>query len=259
MSIDFTHDDSGIATVTINRPERLNALDNDHYAQLSRIWIEVRDNPAIRCVIVTGAGDRSFCAGADIKDVIGAKEDLQETWRTQDRPLLNRGLDIWKPVIAAVNGYCLGGGMTLLLATDIRIAATHAQFGVAEVKLGIVAGLGGTQRLIRELPHARAMEMLLIGDSIDAETAERWGLINKVVETDDLMATAWRYAEAIARNAPLAVQATKELALRARDMSLRDGMRTEQLVNVLLQRNSSDVQEGRAAFIEKRRPEFRGE
>lgn len=149
--------------------------------------------------------------------------------------------------------------MTLLLATDIRVASTNAQFGVAEVKLGIVAGLGGTQRLIRQMGHAHAMEMLLTGESIDAETAERRGLINRVVPASELMAAARRYAESIARNAPLAVQATKELAMKARDMSLQDGLRMEQFLNSLLQRNSTDVSEGRAAFIEKRPPNFRGQ
>lgn len=259
MSIDFQSDETGIATIVINRPERMNALDRDHYRELSRVWVEVRDNPQIRCAIVTGAGDKSFCAGADIKDVIGAAEDLQDLWQTQAMPLLNRGLELWKPVIAAVNGYCLGGGMTLLLATDIRVASPAATFGVAEVKRGIVAGLGGTQRLVRQLGYAHAMEMLLTGDTIDAATAERCGLVNRVVPADELLPTARRYAETIVRNAPLAVQATKELAIRARDMSLQDGMRTEQLLNALLQRNSTDVAEGKAAFIEKRPPGFRGE
>jgi len=259
MSIDLQSDDQGIATITINRPERMNALDQLHYAELSRAWIEARDNPKIRCAIITGAGEKSFCAGADIKSVIGAKEEMQDLWQTQAMPLLNRGIELWKPVIAAVNGYCLGGGMTLLLATDIRVASTNAQFGVSEVKRGVLAGLGGTQRLIRQIGYAQAMEMLLTGDSIDAETAERRGLINRVVPAGELMTTARRFAETIAGNAPLAVQATKELAMRARDMSLQDGMRTEQLLSSLLQRNSTDVGEGRAAFLEKRPPNFRGE
>lgn len=110
MSIDFQFDDNGIATVTINRPERLNALDRAAYVELSKVWLEVRDNPEIRCAIVTGAGEKSFCAGADIKDVIGVNEELQGLWQTQAMPLLNRGVELWKPVIAAVNGYCLGGG-----------------------------------------------------------------------------------------------------------------------------------------------------
>lgn len=258
MSIDFEFDDLGIATVTLNRPERMNALDNNHYRELSKVWVEVRDNPKLHCAIVTGAGEKSFCSGADIKDVLGERLELHGLWQTQEQPLLNRGIEMWKPVIAAVNGYCLGGGMTLLLATDIRVAASHATFGVGEVKRGFVAGLGGTQRLARQLSHARAMELLLTGESIDAVRAEQWGLINQVVPPAELMTAARRYAEAIARNAPLAVRASKELALRTRDMSLADGMRTEQMINALLQLNSEDVQEGRTAFMEKRGAKFRG-
>jgi len=258
MAIDFSSDDLGVATVTINRPDRMNALDRAHYAEFSRIWVEIRDDDRIRCVIVTGAGNRSFCAGADIKDAVGDTQDLHGLWRTQATPLLNRGLDLWKPVIAAVNGHCLGGGMTLLLATDLRVAAPDARFGVSEVKRGLVAGLGGTQRLIRQIAHAHAMELLLTGDAIDAATAERWGLVNRVVPAADLLPAARRYAETIAANAPLAVCATKELAYRARDASLAEGMRMEQLVNSLLQRNSADLAEGRAAFLEKRAPRFRG-
>lgn len=258
MSIDFEMDEAGIATITINRPGRMNALDHEHYRALSEVWIEVRDNPKLLCAIVTGAGETSFCAGADIKEVLGAGIELSGLWQTQEQPLLNRGLEVWKPVIAAVNGYCLGGGMTLLLATDIRVAAQHAQFGVGEVKRGLVAGLGGTQRLARQLPHARAMEMLLTGQSIDAVRAEQWGLVNQVVPQADLMTAARRYAEIIVGNTPLAVRASKELALRTADMSLADGLRTEQMVNALLQLNSEDVREGRAAFMEKRNAEFRG-
>jgi len=258
MAIDFEIDADGIATITINRPERMNALDNAHYAELSAVWTQIRDDLNVRCVIVTGAGDKSFCAGADIKDVIGKKAALQDVWLTQRELLLNRGLEIWKPVIAAVNGYCLGGGMTLLLATDIRIAVPGAQFGLAEVKRGVIAGSGGTQRLLRQIPHAIAMELLLLGEKIDAPRAAQCGLINRVVEPADLMKTARDFARRIAKNAPLAVQATKELALRSRDMPLGDGMRLENMVSTILQQLSEDVVEGRSAFLEKRDAKFRG-
>lgn len=258
MSIDLEIDEAGIATITINRPERMNALDAEHYRGLSEAWTRVRDDHAIRCAIITGAGEKSFCAGADIKELIGRKAELRELWLTQQELLLNRGLEVWKPVIAAVNGSCLGGGMTLLLATDIRIAAPHARFGLPEVRRGVIAGAGGTQRIMRQLPHAIAMELLLLGDRIDAATAERRGLVNAVVPACALMETARRYAARIAENAPLAVQATKELALRSRDASLADGLRMEQLLSAILQQNSADAQEGRAAFIEKRSPRFQG-
>jgi enoyl-CoA hydratase/carnithine racemase len=256
MSIDIAITD-GIATITINRPERLNAMDGEHYAALSAAWTRVRDDTAIRVAIVTGAGDRAFTTGADIKSFITTPPGLAEMWLTQRDQLLNRGLEVWKPVIAAINGLCLGGGMTLLLGTDIRVAAEHATFSLAEVKRGVIAGNGGTQRILRQLPYAIGMEMLLTGGSIDAASAARWGLINKVVAKGEVMATSVEYARRIAENAPLAVQAAKELAIRSRDMDLATGLRMEQLVNRMLQ-FSEDAREGPAAFAEKRPARFKG-
>jgi E-phenylitaconyl-CoA hydratase len=256
MSIDIAVSD-GVAVITINRPERHNAMDVEHYSALSAAWVRVRDDTDIRCAVITGAGSKSFSTGADLKSYIGREQSPQEMWLTQRNQLLNRGLEVWKPVIAAVNGYCLGGGMTLLLATDIRVAAEHATFGVSEVKRGVIPANGGTQRLLAQLPHAIAMEMLLTGSSIDAETAMRWGLINRVVKPEAVMETAWDYARQIAANAPLAVQAAKELAIRSNDMDLASGLRMEQLVSRLLQQ-TDDVKEGRTAFAEKRVPRFKG-
>ena len=257
MTIDYDLDDAGIARITINRPDKRNALDAEHYAALSRAWIQVRDDPAVRVAVITGAGDKAFCAGADLKSFIGRDQELAELWLTQKGQLLNRGLEVWKPVIAAVNGYCLGGGVTLLLATDIRIAVPTATFGLSEVKRGVIAGNGGTQRVAAQLPHAIAMEMLLTGEPMNATWAERWGMVNRIVPPEALMDTARAYADTIAANAPLAVQAAKELAVRSRDMSLADGLRMEQMVNRILQ-GSADVPEGRAAFAEKRPPRFGG-
>jgi enoyl-CoA hydratase/carnithine racemase len=257
MSIDFELDADGIALITINRPERRNALDAEHYAAISEAWIRVRDDSAVRAAIITGAGDKAFCAGADIKSYIGREVEPAELWLTQKGQLLNRGLEVWKPVIAAVNGQCIGGGTTLLLATDLRVAVPTATFGVAEVKRGVIAANGGTQRLAQQLPHCVAMDMLLTGDAMDAATAERWGLVNKVVPHGELMDAAYDYARRVAANAPLAVQAAKELAVRSRDMDLASGLRMEQMVSRILQR-TEDVQEGRAAFAEKRKPNFKG-
>lgn len=258
MSIDIDVQSDGIALITINRPERRNALDSEHYAALSRAWQQVRDDAHIRVAVITGAGDKAFCAGADLKSFIGRQVEPGDFWLTQKDPLLNRGLEVWKPVIAAVNGYCIGGGMTLLLATDIRIATHEATFGLAEVKRGVIAANGGTQRVISQFPHAIAMQLLLTGDSIDAQTAERWGLVNEVVSTEDLLETAMRYARRIAANAPLAVQAAKELAVRAPSMGLEAGLRMEQYANRFLS-GTQDAQEGRRAFAEKRTPTFRGQ
>ena len=257
MAIEFELASDGIATIIINRPDRLNAMDADHYRGLSEAWVRVRDDPAVRVAIVTGAGERAFTVGADIKSFLTRPPGLEEMWLTQHDQLLNRGLEVWKPVIAAVNGLCLGGGMTLLFATDIRVAADHATFNLAEVKRGVIAGNGGTQRVLRQLPHAIGMEMLLTGDPIDAAAAERWGLVNKVVPKEKLMETALAYARRIAANAPLAVQAAKELAVRSRDMDLVSGLRFEALVNRMLA-FTEDAREGPAAFAEKRPPNFAG-
>lgn len=256
MPIDFSVDDH-IATITINRTERMNAMDAEHYDALSQAWIRVRDDPQIRVAVITGAGEKSFSAGADLKSFVNAQPPLSELMLTQKGQLLNRGLEVWKPVVSAINGFCLGGGVTLMLATDIRVCAEHATFNVAEVKRGVFPANGGTQRISQQLPHAIAMEMLLIGDSIDAQTALSWGLVNRVVPMNQLMATARDYAERLARNAPLAVQAAKELAIRSRDVDLAVGLRMEQMMLRLLQ-SSEDVAEGARAFSEKRAPSFSG-
>ncbi len=257
MSIDFQVED-GVALVTINRPEKRNALDHAHYEALSRAWQQVRDDEAIRVAVVTGAGDKSFCAGADLQSFVGGPPSLAALMNTQQGQLLNRGLEVWKPVVAAVNGYCLGGGMTLLLATDLRVCVPTATFGLTEVQRGVFPANGGTQRIAQQLPHAIAMEMLLLGDAFDAETASRWGLVNRVVPQEELLPAALGYARRLAGNAPLAVQAAKELAVRSRDADLATGLRMEQLFLRLLQ-DSQDVAEGRQAFAERRPPRFQGQ
>ncbi|MGH3638707.1 MAG: enoyl-CoA hydratase/isomerase family protein [Mycobacterium sp.] len=245
------------ALITINRPKALNALDVEAYAQLSEAWTRVRDDDRIRAAVITGAGDRAFCAGADIKTFLGREEPIAELWATQRGQLLNRGLEVWKPVVAAVNGICVGGGMTLLMATDIRLAVPSARFGLSEVKRGVIAGNGGTQRALDQLPYPIAMELLLTGDLWDADRALHYGLINRVVEPTELADQALEVAARVARNAPLAVQATKELAVRSRDTDLTVGLRMEQAVNEIL-RHTEDAAEGIAAFRQKRPPRFAG-
>lgn len=257
MAVDFTIDNK-VATIVLNRPEKLNAMDKEHYRLLSQAWAEVRDNPDIRVAIVTGAGEKSFSVGADLKSFTANPGDLSDTWQPQKDMLLNRGMEIYKPVIAAVNGYCLGGGMTLLLATDIRIACETSTFGLTEVKRGVIAANGGTQRILKQLPHAIAMELLLTGRMFSAQDALRWGLINAIVGKSQLMEKARNIAETISHNAPLAVQASKELALRSHDVDLPAGLRAEQITNRLLQ-TTEDVKEGARAFAERRAPQFRGE
>lgn len=257
MGVLFTVED-GVALITLNRPERLNAMDATAYQQLSEAWVQVRDDPDIRTAVITGAGDRAFTTGADLKSFVGKQQDLSSFWLTQQGQLLNRGLEVWKPVIAAVNGYCLGGGMTLLLGTDIRIASPTATFALSEVQRGVIAGNGGTQRILDQLPHAIGMEMLLTGRRLDAETAERWGLINRIVPQEELLTTSLELAREIVANAPLAVQASKEMALRSRDVDRQTGLRLEQAIGQLLQ-YTDDAKEGPAAFAERRSPHFKGQ
>ena len=256
MAIDFALDQH-VATITINRPERMNAMDPEHYNALSAAWVRVRDTRRSAWRSSPAPAKNPSRRARTSSRSSGAQPPLSELLLTQKNQILNRGLEVWKPIVAAVNGYCLGGGMTLLLATDLRIAAEHATFSVAEVKRGVFPANGGTQRIAQQLPHAIAMELLLLGDSIDAQTALRWGLVNRVVKPAELMATARDFAARLARNAPLAVQAAKELAVRSRDIDLRTGLRIEELFLRLLQ-GSEDVREGTAAFAEKRPPSFGG-
>lgn len=257
MGLDFEVIENHIALITLNRPEALNAMDLEMYQALSRAWERFRDTPELRVAVITGAGEKSFSTGADVKTFLTLRPEMHEFWLTQKDMLLNRGLEIWKPVIAAVNGYCLGGGMTLLLATDIRVAAEHARFGLSEVKRGGLPGNGGTQRVLRQMPYCHAMEFLLTGDMVDAGTAQRIGLVNKVVPMAELMPTALDYARRIAANAPLAVQAIKELAIRSQGLHLSEGLRLEQAMLKILQ-TTEDYAEGPKAFAEKRQPQWRG-
>ncbi|MBW2623068.1 MAG: enoyl-CoA hydratase/isomerase family protein, partial [Deltaproteobacteria bacterium] len=189
-----------IAYITLNRPEAMNAMDPEVYTLLSEAWIEVRDNPDIWVAIITGAGERAFTAGADLKTAIPREREKAEFWLTQKEMILNRGLEVWNPIIAAVTGYCLAGGMTLLFATDIRVAAEHAVFEISEVKRGILPGNGGTQRALKQLPYAIAMEMLLLGRRLSAQEALAYGLVNRVVPMKDLLAIADEYARRLCEN-----------------------------------------------------------
>jgi E-phenylitaconyl-CoA hydratase len=250
--------ESGIGTITLNRPERRNALNHEMIEQLGTAWTAARDRDDVRVVILTGVGDRAFCAGADLKEYLPRPGALAQFWNSGAGLRPDRGIAMWKPVIGAFNGDCLGGGITLLLATDIRISVPHARFGTPEVRWGVIASCGGTQRLMHGLPPSIALEMLLTGEPIQAATAERWGLINRIVAPSELIQSARTVAQRIAANAPLAVQATKELALRSRDTSIDAALRLEDAMLRVLQ-STRDAQEGAAAFSEKRAARFIGE
>jgi E-phenylitaconyl-CoA hydratase len=246
-----------IAFITLNRPEAMNAMDPEVYTLLSKAWIDVRDNPEVWVAVITGAGEKAFTAGADLKTAIPQEREKADFWLTQKEMILNRGLEVWKPIIAAVNGYCLAGGMTLLFATDIRLAAEQAVFEISEVKRGILPGNGGTQRALKQLPYAVAMEMLLLGRRLTAQEALAYGLINKVVPFQDLMTTAEDYARRLCEHGPLALRAVKELAVRSQSIPLEDGIRLETAFQEFL-RTTEDAKEGPRAFAEKRKPVYKG-
>ncbi|MGH2392748.1 MAG: enoyl-CoA hydratase/isomerase family protein [Candidatus Limnocylindria bacterium] len=247
-----------IARITINRPEAMNAMDPDVYAGLSAAWTDVRDNPDVWVAIVTGAGEKAFTAGADLKAMVTRSRARADFFLTQQNMILNRGLEVWKPVIAAVNGYCLAGGMTLLFATDIRIAAEHAVFEISEVKRAILPGNGGTQRALRQLPYAIAMEMLLLGRRLTAPEALAYGLVNRVVPLPELMGIAEQYARRLCENGPLAQRAVKEFAIRSQIVPLEHGLRLEEAFQEYL-RTTEDAREGPRAFAEKRKPDYKAQ
>ena len=257
MSVDFAVD-GRVCTITLNRPEALNAFDRAQAQAFSEACLRFQDDQNLWVAIITGAGDRAFSVGADIKDLLPAMTDHPgQAGGYVAPPTIMSGLFIAKPLIAAVNGFAFGGGMECAMACDLRIASSKARFGQPEVALGLIPGWGGTQRLPRLVPGAVAMELLLTGDPIDAETALRIGLVNAVVEPEALLSTAQEYAARIMKNGPLAVRAAKEAAVRGMETSLNDGIRIEKLLFDQLA-YSEDVTEGLAAFGEKRKPEFRG-
>ena len=249
--------DAHVCTLTLNRPHAMNAFDRAMLAAFSDACARFRDDPDLWVAIVTGTGDRAYCAGADLNDLIPALMDDPVHGQYQTPPTIMRGQFIPKPLIAAINGVALGGGMECALACDIRVAARTARLGQPEVGLGLLAGWGGTQRLPRLVGEGLARELLLTGEIIDAETARQIGLVNAVVEPAQLMERARQYAARICHNAPLAVQATKEAMERGIGNSVDGGLRVEQLFFDRLA-YTDDVREGIAAFREKRTPQFRG-
>jgi len=248
-----------IAYVTLNRPEARNAMNFAVWDGLVKAWIDIRDNPDVWAAVVTGAGDKAFSAGQDLKEVVEWMKKPVDQRPAQPVPEINpmRGLQTWKPIIAAINGICTGGGLELAMACDIRIAADSARLGLAEVKQSVIPGNSGTQKLIRLVPFAKALEMLMTGDFIDAQEAYRIGLVNKVVPYDQLMTEAEKLAHQICENGPLAVRAVKELACRGIEMSLAEGLRLEVEVGQRLAL-SEDAKEGPRAFAEKRKPVWSG-
>ncbi|HVG24050.1 MAG TPA: enoyl-CoA hydratase-related protein [Thermoanaerobaculia bacterium] len=252
-----TENKEGILVITIDRPKVLNALNAQTVAEIGEAFEAARDDASVKAIILTGSGEKAFVAGADINELaqmtpVTGKEVAQKGQR------VFRSIERFpKPVIAAVNGFALGGGCELALACHIRIASDRAQLGLPEVSLGIIPGYGGTQRMARLLGKGKALELILTGDRIKADEAERIGLVNKVVPAEQLMTTAETMARTIAGRGPLAVRAAIEAVMSGSDMPFEEGQFLEATLFGLLA-STEDMKEGMGAFLEKRPAEFRG-
>jgi enoyl-CoA hydratase len=257
----------GIAFLTMNRPEKRNAITPEMVVQLAEAWTDFRDDGDARVAILTGAGDRAFCAGADLGRLIPLMTGARQPDDDWDGRLLAdpsiiptsllRGFDLYKPVIAAINGFALAGGTEIIQATDLRLAVPHAELGLSEVMRGLFPAGGSTVRLARQIPYCKAMEILLTGRPMTAAEAHRIGLINEIVAPDRLIPRAEELARQIAENGPLAVQACKESVLRTSGRPLDEAFRIEDEYSLRVF-SSEDAIEGPRAFIEKRKPAFRG-
>jgi len=246
-----------IAYVTINRPRVLNALNRAVITDLKAAFSDARDDDSIRGVIFTGAGEKAFAAGADIAEMSGCSVVEAEATTRFGQSLTELIENLGKPVIAAVNGFALGGGCELAMACTIRLAAETAKFGQPEVKIGIMPGYGGTQRLPRLVGKGRALQLILTGEMIDAQEAWRIGLVNEVVAGAHLLGRAQTIIRQIAANAPLGVKFSLEAVNKGLDTSVDDGLLIEASLFAVCA-GSEDKKEGTTAFLEKRTPQFRG-
>lgn len=245
----------GIFIVMVNRPDKMNALNKDVMSDLDAVVSEIENDPGIKAVIITGAGQKAFVAGADISEFVGLSNE-------QGKALAKKGQDIFfrienctKPIVAAVNGFALGGGCELAMACHFRVASDNAKFGQPEVNLGLVPGYGGTQRLVQLIGKGRALELLMTGNMIEASIALEYGLVNHVVPQDDLLSKAKMILEQIIAKAPLAIG--KCITAANAVFSNENGYEVE-LKSFGECCNTNDMKEGAAAFLEKRKPHFKG-
>jgi enoyl-CoA hydratase len=246
-----TDQKEGILTITIDRPKVLNALNAQTVTEIGQAFDAARDDESVRCVILTGGGEKAFVAGADINELSQMTPLTGKAVAEKGQRVFSKIERLPKPVIAAINGFALGGGCELALACHIRIASDKAQLGLPEVGLGIIPGYGGTQRMARLLGKGKALELILSGDRIGAGEAERIGLVNKVVPADQLMATAEELARKIASRGPLAVRAAIEAVMSGSEMPFEEGQFLEATLFGLLTA-TEDMKEGMKAFLEKR-------
>lgn len=246
-----------IAFVTVNRPKVLNALNEKTVEELDACFGGLRNDPEVRAVILTGAGEKAFVAGADINELAAYSPGQARDCALRGQAVFSRIEHLGKPTIAAINGFALGGGCELALACTLRIASQTARLGQPEVKLGIIPGYGGSQRLPRLLGAGMAMQLILTGEPLSADDALRWGLVNQVVPPDQLLAVAEGVAKKIIANGPLAVQYCMEAVHRGLNMSLEEGLHLEGTL-FGMSFSTEDMREGTRAFLEKRPARFVG-
>jgi len=260
--------ENGIASVTLNRPAKLNALTPEMLVRLDRAWQGIQDDASVRVAVLSGAGERAFSAGADLgrlTPLLTRARPAEDEWDEAllaDPKLLNRallrGIEVTTPVIAAMRGMVVGGGMELMLACDLRVAGQSSQFGLVEVRRGLIPAAGGVARVSRQITQARAAEILLVGDRVGADVALSWGLVNRVVADEEVQATARTLAERMAENGPLAMRKAKQVMIESSGRPILAGFAAEdEAIKVILR--SKDAREGSKAFMEKRKPNFTGE
>ena len=252
-----TENRDGVLVVTIDRPKVLNALNAQTVNEIRQAFEAARDDDAVKCVILTGGGEKAFVAGADIGELAQMTPITGKAVAEKGQRVFRAIEKFPKPVIAAINGFALGGGCELALACHIRIASENAQLGLPEVTLGIIPGYGGTQRMARLLGKGKALELILTGDRIKADEAGRIGLVNRVVPADQLMSAAEDMARTMAKRGPLAVRAAIEAVMSGSDMPFDEGQRLEATLFGLLA-STEDMKEGMSAFLEKRTADFKG-
>jgi enoyl-CoA hydratase len=249
--------DAPVALVTVNRPDTLNALNAAAIDELRQVLLALRHDDEVRAVVLTGAGEKAFVAGADVRELASLDPQAARSLSLRGQHVFDLVEQLGKPVIAAVNGFALGGGCELAMACTLRVAADTARFGQPEINLGLIPGYGGTQRLPRLVGRGRALELLLRGHAIDAAEAYRIGLVDRVVPAGELRGTARALAIELASKAPPAVRAILDAVGRGLDMPLADAQRYEAALFALAA-GTDDMKEGTRAFLEKRKPSFTG-
>ena len=256
MNIIEQHLDSGILTITLNRPEKLNAISTEVLHALAEIFTHAKDNPAVKGILLTGTG-KAFCAGADINRLAECNAQTGYDFACFGQAVFRQLETMGKPTLAAINGYAFGGGCELAMAATLRIASSNAQFGQPEIKLGVIPGYGGTQRLARLVGKGRALDLCLTGRAIDAQTALSWGLVSEVVAPDMLINKAKQILQGILALAPLAIAGVMVVIDHGYDLSLTDALHLE-AVHFSKVCATQDKAEGVAAFLEKRQAVFKG-